>query len=118
MNLFKRAALLLSNMRQTIKLAFGVSKALVLAYLAAQILDALMPVALAYVGKRIVDAVVAGATSSAHDIRPALIWVGVELGLFIGKLGSYQLAGYLSSQLRTRLATHVDVLIFQKALGL
>jgi ABC-type multidrug transport system fused ATPase/permease subunit len=118
MNLFERAALLLSNMRQTIRLAFGVSKALVLAYLAAQILDALMPIALAYVGKRIVDAVVAGSSSPTHDIRPALVWVGIELGLFIGKLGSYQLAGYLSSQLRTRLATHVDILIFQKALGL
>jgi len=114
----KRVALLLSNLRQTIKLAFGVSRALVLAYLGAQVLDALLPIALAYVGKRIVDAVVIGAASPVHDVRPALVWVLVELALFVGKHGSYQLAGYLSSQLRSRLATHVDVLIFQKALGL
>ena len=118
MSFFGRAALLLSNLRQTIKLAFGVSRPLVLAYLGAQVLDALLPIALAYVGKRIVDAVVLGATSTAHDIRPALGWVGVELALFMSKHGAYQLAGYLSSQLRSRLATHVDVLIFQKALGL
>ncbi len=118
MSFFARAALLLSNLRQTIKLAFGVSRPLVLAYLGAQVLDALLPIALAYVGKRIVDAVVLGATSTAHDIRPALGWVGVELALFMSKHAAYQLAGYLSSQLRSRLATHVDVLIFQKALGL
>jgi ATP-binding cassette subfamily B protein len=118
MNLFHRAALLSSNLRQTVRLAFGVSKPLVLGYLSAQVLDALLPIALAYVGKRIVDAVVAGATSGAHDIRPALVWVAIELGLFVSKHAAYQLAGYLSSQLRTRLATHVDILIFQKALGL
>src|SRR5947209_9351635 len=117
MKLFRRVALLLSNLRQTIRLAFGVSRGLVLFYLAAQVVDALLPIALAYVGKRIVDVVVAGA-SGTHDVRAALAWVGVELALFVSKHAAYQLAGYLSSQLRTRLGTHVDVLIFQKALGL
>jgi ATP-binding cassette subfamily B protein len=111
MSLFRRAALLLSNLRHTVRLGFEVGRGLVLGYLAAQLLDALLPVALAYVGKRIVDAVV------ARD-RSALVWVAVELLLFVGKHASSQVAGYQEQLLRTRLATHVDVLIFTKALGL
>jgi len=103
--------MLLSNLRHTVRLGFEVSRGLVLGYLAAQLLDALLPVALAYVGKQIVDAVV------AHD-RSALVWVAVELSLFLGKHGAGQLAGYQESLLRARLATHVEILVFKKALGL
>jgi ABC-type multidrug transport system fused ATPase/permease subunit len=100
------------------RLGFDVGRGLVLGYLAAQVLNALLPVALAYVGKRIVDAVVAGQTDPSHAVRTALGWVAVELLLFVGKHAANQLAGYQETLLRARLATHVDVLIFKKALGL
>jgi len=109
---------LLSNLRHTVRLGFEVGRGLVLGYLAAQLLDALLPIALAYVGKRIVDAVVAGQTDPAHAVRTALGWVAVELLLFVGKHAAHQVAGYQETLLRARLATHVDVLIFNKALGL
>ncbi len=114
----KRVTLLFSNLRHTVRLGFDVGRGLVLGYLAAQVLDALLPIALAYVGKRIVDAVVAGQTDPAHGVRTALGWVAVELLLFVSKHAASQVAGYQESLLRTRLATHVDVLIFKKALGL
>jgi ATP-binding cassette subfamily B protein len=113
-----RAALVFTNVGRTLRLAWDVDRALTLRYLAAQIADALLPVALAYVGKRIVDAVVAGRTDPAQGARAALGWVAVELGLFVAKHAAAQVAGYLAALLRTRLATHVDVLIFRKALGL
>jgi ABC-type multidrug transport system fused ATPase/permease subunit len=114
----RRTALLLSNLRHTVRLGFEVGRGLVLGYLGAQLLDALLPIALAYVGKRIVDAVVAGQTDPAHATRTALGWVAIELLLFVSKHAASQVAGYQETLLRARLATHVDVLIFKKALGL
>ncbi len=115
---FTRAALVFSNVGRTLRLAWDVDRTLTLRYLGAQIADALLPVALAYVGKRIVDEVVAGRADPAYGARAALGWVAVELALFVGKHAAAQLAGYLAALLRTRLAAHVDVLIFHKALGL
>ena len=114
----KRAALLFTNMGHTLRLAWEVDRGLTLRYLGGQMVDAVLPVALAYVGKRIVDGVVAARADEAHAARAALGWVAVELLLFVAKHAAYQYAGYLATLLRTRLATHVDVLIFRKALGL
>jgi ATP-binding cassette subfamily B protein len=114
----RRAALLFDNLGRALRLAWGLDRGLTLRYLAAQMVDAILPVAMAYVGKRIVDAVVAGRADPAHAVRAALAWVAIELSLFVAKHAVSQVAGYLAALLRTRLATHVDVLIFKKALGL
>src|SRR5262249_15505302 len=115
---WKRAALLFTNLKQTVRLAWDLDRALTLRYLGAQMADAVLPVALAYVGKRIVDAVVDAREDPAHAARASLAWVVAELLLFVAKHGAAQAAGYWAALLRTRLATHVDVLIFEKALGL
>jgi ATP-binding cassette, subfamily B, bacterial len=114
----ERAALLFTNLGHTLRLAWDLDRGLTLRYLAAQMADAVLPVALAYVGKRIVDAVVEGRTSATGDVRAALGWVAVELALFVAKHAAAQAAGYLATLLRVRLGTHVDVLIFEKALRL
>jgi ABC-type multidrug transport system fused ATPase/permease subunit len=113
-----RAALLFANMGQTLRLAWDLDRGLTLRYLGAQMSDAVLPVALAYVGKRIVDAVVAAREDPAHPWRESVTWVAVELGLFVAKHAAAQGAGYLAALLRTKLATHVDVIIFKKALCL
>ncbi|MEI8258641.1 MAG: ABC transporter ATP-binding protein, partial [Deltaproteobacteria bacterium] len=113
-----RARLVFSNLGRTVRLAWDLDPALTVKYLGAQLMQALLPVALAYVGKRIVDAVVAARLDPAHAVRASLLWVVAELLLFVASHASGQYAGYLSTLLRTRLATHVDVLIFRKALGL
>jgi ABC-type multidrug transport system fused ATPase/permease subunit len=100
------------------RLAWDLDRWLTVRYLVAQLTDALLPVGLAYVGKRIVDAVVLARETTDHPVRDAMFWIVVELALFVGKHAAGQYGGYLSTLLRTELGAHVDVLIFRKALGL
>lgn len=110
--------LLLTNLRHAIGIAWRVERGLTARYVFASALDALLPVAVAYVGKRIVDAVVAAAADPAHPAGPALTWVAIELGLFAVAHVTGQAIGYWAQLLRARLAMHVDHLIFDKALRL
>ena len=68
-----------------------------------------LPVAVAWAGKRIVDAVVV----SQRD--EALFWVLVELGLVAGLALSGRGLGLLRSVLGARLALDINVLILEKA---
>jgi len=113
----KRAKLVFSNLGRALGLAWERDRSLTLRYLASQLADAVLPIAVAYVGKRIVDAVV-DARGGRGTAREALVWVVIELVLFVAKHAAGQTAGYLATILRTRLAAHVDLLIFRKALGL
>ncbi len=75
-------------------------------------LSAILPLCVAWVGKSIVDAVV------AHDLRRALSWVGVELGLMMG-MGAAQRGSAVARQLMgTRLGLAVNVTILKKTLTL
>lgn len=110
--------LLLTNLRHAIAIAWNVERGLTIRYVGASALDALLPVAVAYVGKRIVDAVVAAAANPEHPVAPALQWVAIELCLFALAHVIGQSIGYFAQLLRARLAMHVDHLIFDKALRL
>ena len=76
------------------------------------LLAALLPLCVAYAGKAIVDAVVAGARDAA------LRWVGVELGLVAGQALVQRCLGLLRSLLGARLSVDINVLILEKALAL
>lgn len=114
----RRATLVAANVRRALGIAWSLDRGLVLRYLATSLAESLLPVALAYVGKRIVDAVMAAATSPAHPTREALFWVALELVLFVARHAVGQLNGFLATVLRARLGAHVDTLIFSKALAL
>lgn len=109
--------LLIGNVRRAIGIAWRTERKLTVAYVVANVLNALLPVAIAYVGKRIVDAVV-DAMNGDHDPTAALTWVAIELGLILTNHVSGQAIGYYGQLLRARLAMHVDQLIFEKALRL
>lgn len=110
--------MLVGNVRRAIGIALRVEPGLTGRYVAASILNALLPVAIAWVGKEIVDAVVAAIEAPGHPTGPALTWVAAELGLILVAHTSGQYIGFVSQLLRTRLALHVDVLIFEKTLDL
>ena len=110
--------LLAANVRRAVGIGWRVERALTTKYVAAKVVKALLPVAIAYVGKRIVDAVVAAIDDPAHPLGPTLTWVAAELGLMLASHVSGQLIGYWGQLLRARLAMHVDQLIFEKALRL
>ena len=74
-----------------------------------------LPAAIAYVGKLIVDAVVA---ASAAGGRPALTWVAVELGLVVLLAASQRGLLLCDALLRALLGQRVNELILEKALTL
>ncbi len=113
-----RLTLLYRNLRHSLALAGDVDRPLVARYLGVAVVDALLPIGIAWVGKEIVDAVVAALEAGAHDealVRRALGWVLLECALVVLKLGSGQLIGYLAEILRGELALHVDLLVADKA---
>ncbi|MBX7191915.1 MAG: ABC transporter ATP-binding protein/permease [Sandaracinaceae bacterium] len=115
-----RLALLYRNLRHSLGLARDVDPGLVRRYLAVAALDALLPIAIAWVGKEIVDAVVAALDHGAGAVpegitERALAWVAIECALVVAKLVTGQGLGYLAEILRGKLALHVDLLVADKA---
>jgi ATP-binding cassette subfamily B protein len=74
--------------------------------------SALLPLAVAYAGKRIVDAVVARSTILA------LRWVVVELGLIVAQAAVQRGLAYARQQLGARLGIDINVRILEKAITL
>jgi len=72
----------------------------------------LVPLGVAYTGKRIVDAVV------AHDRQATIRWVLVELGLVVVLAVVQRGLGLVRSVLGLRLGVDINVTILEKALGL
>jgi ATP-binding cassette subfamily B protein len=86
------------------------------------VLSAALAPAVAYVGKIIVDAVVAaratagGASEAA--IHRAVLWVVVELALIVGAAGLERTLGLVRTLVGARLGIDVNVMILEKALKL
>ena len=117
-HLTRQIALLTQNVRRSIGLAFSVERGLTSRYVLASVVNALLPVFIAWVGKEIVDAVVAAIAAPSHSPVETLQWVAVELALMLCAHISGQYIGYTAQLLRARLALHVDSIIFEKALRL
>lgn len=83
------------------------------------LLGGVLPAATAYVGKLIVDSVVAAAQSDLmRDRNLALLYLGIEAILVVLLAGSRQGQGLCQSLLRVLLGQKVNVLILEKALTL
>ncbi len=103
-------ARLLGHVRRTLAMVALVGRWLLGVLVIAQVLDALAIIAIAWVGKRIVDAIALG-----HPLREALTWVAVELALVAAKALIAQLGSYAQLVLRGGLGLHVNLLILDKA---
>ncbi len=83
------------------------------------VIGALLPAAMAWVGKLIVDAVVLAArTRAAADAHQVLVWVGVELGLVVVSTFGNRLLQLIRELMRARLGHHIETRILRKALEL
>ncbi|WP_437598501.1 ABC transporter ATP-binding protein [Sorangium sp. So ce590] len=97
---------------RTLKLVWRSSKAASLVLGALTLAAAVLPLGVAYVGKTIVDAVV------AREERATLVWVSVELGL-VAALALAQRGLSLTRQLLgARLSNDIHAMILEKALSL
>jgi ATP-binding cassette subfamily B protein len=76
----------------------------------------LVPVAVAWVGRGIVDAVVAGTVT--REVWPALLWIVAEFGLVTAMSALQRGLDVSESLLRVELGHRINVMILQKALTL
>lgn len=119
---FTRVAGSFSHTPRTAKLAWGSAPGGLVIVALLVVASAVLPVTVAWVGKVIVDAVVAAhnSTGAAHDAAVAKVWhwVLVEAGLVVG-IGFVERSVALMRQLvGSRLAIDLAVMIMEKALTL
>jgi ATP-binding cassette subfamily B protein len=98
--------------RMTMGLVWRSSRAMTIALAALTCVGGLVPLGIAYAGKRIVDAVV------AHARADTLRWVLVELALVVVLAVVQRGLGLIRSLLGARLGIDINVAILEKALGL
>jgi ATP-binding cassette subfamily B protein len=102
----------IAHTRRTLGLVWASSRPMTLALGAATAAGAVLPLGVAWVGKRIVDAVV------ARDRDLALRWVLTELALVLAMALVQRGLGLVRSLLGARLGIDINVAILEKALGL
>jgi len=104
---------------RAVGLVWTTSRRLTLTLVALSLLGGVLPAAVAYVGKLIVDAVVLAARSGLVADRDAAFgFVGVELGLVVVLAASQRGLSVCESLLRAQLGNRVNVMILEKALTL
>ena len=103
--------------RRAIALVWTTNPRLTLAIAGFTTLAGVLPAAVAWVGARIVDAVVT-AVATTHDPRLALRYVLVEGLLVAGVAAAQRLLSLCQSLLRAQLGQRVNVMILEKALTL
>ncbi|HEY3594286.1 MAG TPA: ABC transporter ATP-binding protein [Polyangiaceae bacterium] len=97
---------------RTLALVWRSSPAGTLAIAALTLVSAVLPLGVAYAGKRIVDAVV------AHDVHAAGRWVGTELALVAALAAAAQGLALVRQVAGARLGLDVNVAILEKAVRL
>ncbi len=104
---------------RAIALVWTTNRALTIALMVLTLVAGLLPGAIAYVGKLIVDGVVQAARSGLADERShTLMYLGIEAGLIALQAGCKQGLALCQSLLRALLGHKVNVLILEKALTL
>jgi ATP-binding cassette subfamily B protein len=103
--------------RRALVLVWTTSRALTIGLALGALIAGLLPGAIAWVGKLLVDAVVA-ATQHGGSRDDVLRWVLVEAGLVVAMAAVQRTLGILRSLLRAQLGNRVNVMILEKALQL
>ena len=116
--LFKRALGVFAYSRRALELVWTTSRALTLTLAILTVLAGVLPAAIAYVGKLIVDAVVAAMNTSDPDTRGVLMLILFEAGIVIAVAACQRGISASQSLLRALLGQRVNVMILEKALTL
>ncbi len=104
--------------KHAIRLVWETNRWLLFAAAALTLVGGLLPAGIAWIGARIVDAVVAAMRAPAHDVHLVLRMVLFE-GLLVGALSGVQRGLSLcQALLRAQLGQRVNVMILEKALTL
>jgi ATP-binding cassette subfamily B protein len=105
--------------RRALSLVWSTSKPLTLGLAACAVLAGALPGGIAWVGKHLVDAIVAAREHGDVAYRDtAIMWVGIELGLVVVLAAVARAAQILRALLRQLLGQRINMLILEKALTL
>ncbi|XXF81686.1 ABC transporter ATP-binding protein [Myxococcaceae bacterium GXIMD 01537] len=103
----------------TCRLFWSASPRLALALMALTLVAAVLPAGIAWVGKLIVDGVVAAASAGDEALRQRVLWlVWLELGLMVASTGVERGLGLTRELMRAHLGNLLNERILQKALEL
>ena len=105
-----------SNARQAFGFLRSADPRLAVALVALALLEAVLPVAMAWVGKRIIDTVVAG-RETGLPTGHALAWVGVEGALMLLRTAASQANSLAQTLLAGALSVEVNGRILEKAIN-
>ncbi len=109
---------MLGNARRAFALLASTDRRLAVTLVVLTICDGVLPVAIAWVGKRIIDAVIAAAAAPDAGARiAALEWVGVEFVLMILRSAVTQRTALAQTLLRSELGLAVNTRILEKAIN-
>jgi ATP-binding cassette subfamily B protein len=114
---FRNFASLSRQVRPTLELVWKADPRGAIITIALTLVAAVLPPALAWVAKLIVDAVVA-ASRGEGDPQQVIAWVGLELGLMVISMLVTRLLGLERELLRARLGNLINLRILDKALEL
>ena len=110
--------------RRALGLVWTTNRRLTLIFATATLIAGLLPAAAAWVGRHIVDAVVAGIEVSRDGAPwrvaagPALRWIAIEGLVMVGLAGAQRLLTVCQSLLQAQLGNRVNTMILEKALTL
>jgi ATP-binding cassette subfamily B protein len=104
--------------RRALALVWGTNRALLFALAALTLVAGLLPACIAWVGSRIVDAVLAARNTADHGAIQVLRLVLLEGALVAGVAGAQRGLSLCQALLRAQLGQRVNVMILEKALTL
>jgi hypothetical protein len=109
-------ATVLGNARRAFALLASTNRRLATSLVVLTVCDGVLPVSIAWVGKRIIDAVIAATTEPSPAARvAALEWVVVEFVLMIARAAVTQRSALAQTLLRSELGLVVNTRILEKA---
>jgi ATP-binding cassette subfamily B protein len=105
--------------KRALGLVWSTSRGITLGLAFGSLLAGLLPTAIAYISKRLIDAVVhAHGTNDAIDRHTAMMWVGAELGIVVFFALIQRTLGIFRSLIRQQLGQRINVEILEKSLTL
>jgi ATP-binding cassette subfamily B protein len=115
---FKRALGIFGYSRRAIDLVWTTSRLLTITLAILTLVGGILPAVIAYVGKLIVDGVVAATQVADPDTNALLLLVGLEALIVIGVAATQRGISASQSLLRALLGQRVNVMILEKAMTL
>ncbi|CAN5665090.1 ABC transporter ATP-binding protein [soil metagenome] len=106
---FKSLRESLQHIRATLRLVWSVSRSMTVGLALLTMLAAVVPLAIGWGGKRIVDGIL------AHDRHQTLIWVAFELGAVFAQVTTQRSLSLIRGILGARLGVEVNVAILARA---